>query len=370
MNFKKTAETLITGAHTLERSYYTSHDILKKEFDKIFQNQWICIGRSSEIKKPGQYKTVDIGNESIILLRDINLRLIAHYNVCRHRGTRMCDKKQGIFSKTIQCGYHGWSYSLDGSLVSAPHMNKVKNFNKKDFPLHSVNIDEWEGFVFINLSDSPKDFNAVFEPLINRFHQWDISNLDIFETKSYEINGNWKLVIQNYCECYHCPTLHPELAEIHHYMGGKNDMYEGPFLGGYMDFNDKKDSITGTGKLCCPPLPNLNNKEKKRVYYYSLFPNMLLSLHPEYVMYHIIWPKGPNKCIVECSWLFSKDIIKKNKYNLKDAVNFWDMTNKQDWYISELSQLGINSKKYSPAPYSTQESLLAAFDNYYLNFIK
>ena len=303
-------------------------------------------------------------------MRNNNDKIIAHYNVCRHRGTRICNHNSGQFSKSIQCGYHGWTYDLNGDLIGAPHMDAVTNFNKDNYSLHHVALKEWEGFIFINLSNKPSNFEIYFSPILNRFKQWNISTLKTLETKRYDVEGNWKLVIQNYCECYHCPILHPDLAAIHNYMGGRNDLYEGPFLGGYMDFNKNKDSITKNGELCSPILPELEEKNKKRVYYYSIFPNMLLSLHPEYVMFHTVWPDGNKKSIVECSWLFEEDVINSNKYQPEDAINFWDMTNKQDWYISELSQLGIQSKKYSPAPYSGQESLLAAFDSYYLKQFK
>ena len=132
-----------------------------------------------------------------------------------------------------------------------------------------------------------------------------------------------------------------------------------------MNFNENKKSVTSSGDLCCPPIKNLNKKELDRVYYYSIAPNMLLSLHPEYVMYHTVWPIDVDHCEVECSWLFEKETVDSKKYNTDEAINFWDTTNKQDWHICELSQLGIQSKKYNPAPYSGQESLLAAFDSYY-----
>ena len=370
MSFKKTASTLSKNANTLKRKYYISKKILNKEYEHLFYKHWICAGRSSELSSIGQYKTINIGKENIIILRDNNNKIVAHYNVCRHRGTRICKNKNGHFSKSIQCGYHGWTYDLNGDLIGAPHMDAVENFNKINYALHSVALKEWEGFIFINLSDKPNNFEFYFSPILNRFKQWNISTLKTLETKKYNVKGNWKLVIQNYCECYHCPILHPELAAIHNYMGGRNDLYDGPFLGGYMDFNKNKESISKNGQLCSPILPQLEEKNKKRVYYYSIFPNMLLSLHPEYVMFHTVWPDGYKKSKVECSWLFEDDVINSNKYQLKNAVDFWDMTNKQDWHISELSQLGIQSKKYTPAPYSGQESLLAAFDSYYLKQFK
>ena len=365
MSFKKTATTLPKGAHTLERDYYVNPDILQKEYKNIFLNNWICAGRTSELSKAGQYKVISVGTESVIILRDANGILRGHTNVCRHRGTRICDNKVGQFSKTIQCGYHGWTYGLNGQLVGAPHMDEVDGFEKSDYPLFSVPVAEWEGFIFINFSDNPQNFDITFGPLKDRFKPWTMGDLLPLKTISYDVSGNWKLVIQNYCECYHCPILHPDLAAITPYMGGRNDLHEGSFLGGYMDFNEEKNSITSSGNLCCPPLKNVKEDDMKRVYYYSIFPNMLLSLHPEYVMYHTIWPKGVDKCSVECTWLFEKGVAESDEHKPYEAIDFWDMTNQQDWYISELSQLGIQSQKYTPAPYSGQESLLAAFDQYY-----
>jgi len=370
MTFFKTADTLNPGAHTLSSKYYTKKEILKQEYKNIFLKHWICVGRAEDIAKPSEYFTLDIGGENVIILRDNKGMLKAFFNVCRHRGTRICQNNKGKFSKTIQCGYHGWTYNLDGNLVGAPHMDNVDKFNKKDYPLHSVSIEEWEGFLFLNLDDHPENFGKKFEPIIDRFSSWNLDNLAIKESRIYNVNCNWKLIIQNFCECYHCPIIHPQLAEIHNYMGGRNDLYKGPFLGGYMDFNEGKESITTSSELCCPPIEGVDGDDLRRVYYYSIFPNLLLSLHPEYVMYHTVWPAGINKCTVKCSWLFSKEIVKSNKYNIKDAIDFWDKTNKQDWAICELSYQGVQSKKYEPAPYSGQESLLAAYDNYYLQHFK
>ena len=173
-------------------------------------------------------------------------------------------------------------------------MDNVDNFNKEDYHLHSVAIEEWEGFLFLNLNDHPKQFGKMFEPILDRFSSWNLDHLSIKESRIYNVNCNWKLIIQNFCECYHCPIIHPQLAEIHNYMGGRNDLYKGPFLGGYMDFNEGKESITTSSELCCPPIEGVDGDDLHRVYYYSIFPNLLLSLHPAYFMYHTVWPIGTN----------------------------------------------------------------------------
>ena len=363
--YHKTATTLIKGAKTLDGKYYSNAKIFKEELKNIFYENWLCVGRANDLKKEGNYISFEIGNENVIIVRNKKNQLNGFYNVCRHRGTRICNDKKGSFSKTIQCKYHGWTYNLNGNLVGAPNMENVDGFKKSDYPLHNISIKEWNSFIFICLSDNPENFENFYKPLKNKFNEWQLSTLKTIKQIDYTIKANWKLVMQNYNECYHCPTIHPELAKIHHFTSGENDLYEGPFLGGFMTLNDDKKSITESGDLISKPIPGVNKENLNRVYYYSLFPNMLISLHPDYVMYHIVVPLSPSKCKVTCSWLFFQESDDKNNYS--DAIEFWDKTNKQDWEISELSQLGIQSKKYTPGPYSTRESLLSTFDNYYLS---
>ena len=363
--YHKTATTLIKGAKTLDGKYYSNEKIFKEELINIFYENWLCVGRTNDIKKEGNYISFEIGNENVIIVRNEKNQLNGFYNVCRHRGTRICNDKKGSFSKTIQCKYHGWTYNLNGNLVGAPNMENVDGFKKSDYPLHNISIKEWNSFIFICLSDNPENFENFYKPLKNKFNEWQLSRLKTIRQIDYTIKANWKLVMQNYNECYHCPTIHPELAKIHHFTSGENDLYEGPFLGGFMILNEDKKSISESGNLCSKPIPGVTKKNLNRVYYYSFFPNMLISLHPDYVMYHTIIPLAPSKCKITCSWLFVEE--NKHHHNYDDAIEFWDKTNKQDWKISEQSQLGIQSKKYTPGPYSPRESLLSTFDNYYLS---
>ena len=352
----------------MQQKYYVDDSILKEEMTNIFFNGWVCCGRSQDIPNKGDYKLVNIGNESIIILRDDQHQINAFFNVCRHRGTKICIKEEGCFSKSIQCPYHGWTYDLKGKLHAAPNMDAVNDFIKNEYSLHDVKLAEWEGFIFLNLANEPKDFSLEFFPLINCFSEWKIGELLTMERKTYQVNCNWKLIIQNFSECYHCPLIHPSLANITPYLGGRNDMVSGPFLGGYMEM--KSGSITKNGELCGPTLGELSTKNLNRVYYYSVFPNMLLSLHPDYVMYYVVWPTGSEKCIIYCSWLFSKNINEHIDHKPENAIDFWNKTNLEDWKICEQSQLGIKSKKYLPGPYSGQESLLAAYDEHYLDVLQ
>jgi len=360
--FVKRTDVTLLGAHTLPGRYFTSPEIFSEELEKIFLQRWLCVGREAQIARPGQYFLQQIGNESVIVLRDRSGAVRAHYNVCRHRGTRICEEHQGQFSETIQCPYHAWTYSLDGRLIGAPSTDTIEDFDKADWPLHSVATAVWEGFVFINLADDPEPFEEAYAAVMGRFSRFNLPSLAAHRRIDYRLRCNWKFVVQNYSECYHCPLVHPALVKISPPTSGENDLFRGPFLGGYMDIVDSSESLTVSGRSCGVMVGDLPNDDLKRVYYYSLFPNVLLSLHPDYVMYHTLWPKAPGETLVTCEWLFHPDTLKDPSYNPDDGVEFWDMTNRQDWHVCELSQAGVQSKRYTPGPYSRREGLSAAFD--------
>ena len=354
------------GARTLPNKYYVSEDIYNLENEKIFQSRWLYVCRESKLRSPGSYFLFEIEKESIIILRDRRKKVRAFYNVCRHRGTRLCTEPEGEFSKSIQCPYHAWTYGLDGKLIGAPNMHEIENFNKKDYPLHRVALEIWEGCIFINLSDNPKPFRKAFAPIYKKFKRWQLSKLEIDHSLLYEVNANWKLILQNYSECYHCPTLHPQLNRLTNFRDSANDLEEGPFLGGPMRMIKSGGSMTMSGNRCAMPLSGVSGEDLNRVYYYVIFPNMLLSLQPDYVLIHRILPLGTSKSTVICDWLFHPDAMTDSKFNPSDAIEFWNMTNKQDWEVCESAQKGIASKVYIPGPYSEFESMIAALDREYL----
>jgi len=181
------------------------------------------------------------------------------------------------------------------------------------------------------------------------------------------VNANWKLIFQNYSECLHCPAIHPELAGIMPYQSGANDLVEGPFLGGYMEIRAPHESATLSGRACGRVVSDdLDDVERRRGYYYSIMPNMLLSMQPDYVNYYILTPVAADRTIVESQWLFHPGNAGDPAFNPGDAIAFWDVTNRQDWDIVERSHLGIASRRYQPGPYSPRESIPAAWDREYL----
>jgi Rieske 2Fe-2S family protein len=362
--FRKTAEHFIAGATTLPQRYFVSSEVFELETERIFSKHWICVGHQSQIERPGDYFLQDIVGESLILLRDSKGNVRGFFNVCRHRGTRLCEQPNGRLHATIQCPYHAWTYSLEGALIGAPHMDQVPDFDRAEHSLHEVALELWEGFIFVNLAENPQPLATALAPLAGKFSAWNLPILRSAKRIEYDVRANWKLIFENYSECYHCPLVHPALSKLSPYDKAENDLSEGPFLGGFMPIHGS--SLTKSGNACAPPLGNLPAEDGSRVYYYSLFPNMLLSIHPDYVLVHQLWPCSPGRMKIVCDWLFHPDAFGRTDFCPEDAVEFWDLTNRQDWHVCELSQQGIASRAYRPGPYSPRESLLAAWDREYL----
>lgn len=366
--FHPTTDSYRAGARTMPGEYYTSDAILREEQERVFASQWICVGRESDIAEPGAFVLADVAGESIIVVRDrgSESKVRAFYNVCRHRGTRVCAETSGRFGETIQCPYHAWTYRLDGRLTGAPHMSETEGFSMADYPLHAARLEHWEGFLFVNLSAAPEPFAELFAPMHERFSRFNLASLRTVRRIDYDVNANWKLVMQNYSECLHCPTIHPELTTKLPYTSGANDLTEGAFLGGYMEIKAPHESATMSGRSCALPLGDLPDADRGRAYYYTLFPSMMLSIHPDYAVFYSVRPVAADRTAVRCEWMVHPDAPAAAGYNIADAEEFWDRTNRQDWDICERSQAGVSSRVYAPGPYSPRESIPAAWDREYL----
>jgi len=354
------------GAMTLPQRWYVNDEVFAAEQQRIFSGGWVCIGRVEHVQKPGDYFVAEVAGESLIVVRDEANETHVFYNVCRHRGTRLCETQSGHFSGSMQCSYHAWTYALDGTLLVARNMNAVPGFSAGNYPLQEAAHAQWEGFLFVNLAREPEPFKTAFAALLGRFDAWNIGALRTARTIEYDVACNWKLLFQNYSECYHCPLVHPQLEKLSASDSGRNDLTEGPFLGGYSELREEGMGLTMSGKTPRPPLGTVGGEDLRRDYYYTIFPSLLLSLHPDYVMVHYLQPVTTTRTRITCAWLFDPNTMARPDFDPSDAVEFWDLTNRQDWHVNELTQKGVLSKAYTPGPYANAEGLLAAFDRHYL----
>lgn len=355
-------DALPEGARTLPAAYYVDPEYFRREMDRLFRRMWLCAARRDELEPPGRFVVRELPGESIIVTSDGPGRLRAFHNVCRHRGTRLCTEPEGRFGGSIQCPYHAWTYDLTGRLVGAPHMDDVAHFRREDYPLHAVQVDDWDGHVFINLSTDPAPLAQQLADLPEKFRSWRMEELRLRHRVVYDIAANWKLLVQNYNECLHCPNVHPALNRLSYYLSGENEPLQPTYMGGRMDLRPGVETLSMDGT--CPRrfLPGLSREDARRVYYYVVFPNLFLSLHPDYMLVHTLWPVAPDRTINICEWHFHRDELARPSFTAQDAIDFWDMTNRQDWHVCELSQAGIASRAYTPGPYSNREDLLYAFD--------
>lgn len=355
-----------SGAKTLDARWYVLPEVFASERERIFGGSWIAVGRADSIAEPGDFFVADIAGESLIVTRDDDGGIHAFYNVCRHRGTQLCQEREGRFKGSIQCPYHAWTYGLDGRLNVARNMSEVEGFSLDEYPLHEAACALWNGFIFVNLARDAEPMDRAFAPILDRFARWQLDDVRTAHTIVYDIACNWKLIFENYSECYHCPVVHPQLEKLSPSDSGRNDLTEGAFLGGYSELRAHGMSLTTSGSTMRPPLGEIGGEDLLRSYYYTIFPSMLLSLHADYAMAHYIRPVAPDRTIVECAWLFDRDTMLMPHFDPSDAVEFWDLTNRQDWHVNELTYRGVQSRSYTPGPYANAEGLLAAFDRYYL----
>ncbi len=349
---------------TLPARAYTDPAWFALEIDQVFAGMWIAAGRAAQLPREGAFVRRDVAGASVLIVRGAGESIRAFHNVCRHRGTRLCTDGDGVFAGSIQCPYHAWSYGLDGRLIGAPQMEGLDGFDRADYPLREVACATWDGHIFINLGDAPPPLLDQLGELPQRFAPWQMQDLRLAHRIEYDVAANWKLIVQNYNECLHCPVIHPLLNRMHHYLGAENVPSSEHYCGGAMGFKDGVETLSTDGKRRRDVLPGLSGRDRSLVHYFAIYPNFLLTLHPDYMTTLTIWPQDCGRTTLIAEWHFHPDEIAKPDFVSADAIEFWDRTNREDWAISEQSYLGISSRGYVPGPYSARELQLWEFDQF------
>ncbi len=354
----------------LSGRYFHNQDVFQQEQKSLFTGAWLCAGHSSELEEVGDYFTRYLGHEPLLFSRS-EAGVQGFYNVCRHRGTRLVEAECGHGAKNFQCPYHAWTYGLDGTLIGAPRMRGVEGFDPAKLGLLPIPTEEWNGFIFYRLAtplESDAEPGSVAEQMLDfpDISAYGCEDLVSTSRKRYEVKANWKVLCQNYGECYHCALVHPQLNEISNYLSGGDQKQGDCFVGGPMTLNEGYNTMNMTGLTDRPSLPGVEEADERDVLFYNVYPNFLLSLHRDYVISHVLWPTGPETTTIVCDWLFHRDEAKQSDFDDSSEVEFWHVTNQQDWAICEQTQLGARSRGYRPVMYQEGEGCLAEFDRWYL----
>ena len=356
-------------AMTLPGRVYWDEAILEREYAEIFSTLWVGAGHVAQLANPGDFRRVDFGRESIVLIADSQREIRAFHNTCRHRGTRLVRDECGSGLNRILCPYHAWAYAADGRLVSAPRMEERPGFDKGQFPLAEVRVDTFSGLLMMNLNEDAEALpNALADfPDIG---DWGLGGLVPHGVKRYDIAANWKLIVENYSECYHCPLVHPQLHSISDHLAEGYASVEGRwFNGGPMGLREGAATMTMDGQTARAPLPGLNDEQVRLIHYYHIYPNTLVGLHPDYVLVHYVWPRGVDRSEVVTEWYFHPEQVAAPDFDPADAIEFWDVTNQQDWDLCENAQLGLRSSGHQPGPYQPAEECVQMFDRWYARFM-
>ena len=354
----------VERASMLPPAAFADPAVLDWEVENLFGG-WVCFGHASVIAEAGSWLMREIGPSSVFAMTGADGVPRAFLNVCRHRGSRLVEETEGKVRRRIQCPYHGWSYDLDGSLVAAPHMDAVENFDRDCFGLIEARSAVVGGLLLVDLGGEAPDPGGHVGDLRGFLDRWRLGSLERARGTVYDVAANWKAIAENYNECLHCPGVHPELNALSDYRSGESQVGAGRWCGGSMTLNEGAETMgTGHGHAGDrPAIDGLDAKEINSVYYFALFPNALVSLHPDYVMLHTLWPRAVDRTEVICEWFFEPETMARPDFDPSDAVDFWDTVNRQDWRVCELTQRGVRTKGYTAGRYSADEGDVHAFDS-------
>jgi Rieske 2Fe-2S family protein len=386
--------------YSLQRQFYCDDEVFQADMDHVIGRKWLVAGHVDRVRNRGDYFLFKIGQESIIIVRSDESTINAFYNVCRHRGSLICTKPQGHVAR-LTCGYHAWSYGLDGALLAARLM--PADFSKQDNGLHRCHVRVFHGLIFINLSDqTPVDFDATFADLGPYLDFHGLDDAKIAHAESYPTTANWKLIVENFVECYHCAPAHPEFCSMHppealiafgagpssgpreavekylpalkawearaaslgRPLGTVDDGPESSHLRLLLQrtIRDGYETETPDGK----PASSLMGKrvafDQGRMYL-SFSPFTQLVATNDFAVLFLFTPRSTMATDVDLYWLVDG---KATDVDVKRMIWGWDETTKQDKEITENNQAGILSKQYQPGRYSEHERRVVTFQQWYL----
>ncbi|WP_320780630.1 aromatic ring-hydroxylating dioxygenase subunit alpha [Streptomyces sp. CRN 30] len=335
---------------TLPGHYYTDPAVFRREQELLFESMWMCAVRSADLPRPGAYRTVRIGRESVLVTRSRTGGLRAFLNVCRHRGARLCTEESGEVRRTLRCPYHAWTYDLDGRLVAAPNLARMPDVDRVAYGLVGVALREWLGYAWVCLAEEPPSFEeTVIGSAVERLgdaaaiDRYGTEGLTLGERVSYDVRANWKLIVENFMECYHCATIHPELSEVlPEFRGGYAAQY---YVGHGAAFGEGVEGFTVDGSTGFGKLPEVAREQDRRYYAITVKPTAFVNLVPDHVILHRMFPLAEDRTLVECDWLYAPEVVASGA-DVSKSVQLFHRVNTQDFAACERTQPAMGSRAY------------------------
>ena len=382
---------------SLDQKFYKDTSIFDLEKHNIFYNSWIFIGHESQIPNKGDFFVYKLLDEEIIVLRNKENKVKAFFNVCRHRGSRVCLEEKGNTSR-FSCPYHSWTYNLDGKLLAAKSLRE--GIDKSKLGLHPCNIESASGMLLINLSDNPQSLKNLKSDLKEPFEMFGFKDLKVAAHKNYPIASNWKLAVENYQECYHCAPAHPEYSLSHSlkiedepgFDEAQEKMMNNLESCGLKDIEVNKDFsnkdpdqeqyaysryalfdgyMTGSkdGKPLAPLLGDIK-EFNQGCSDFNIGPVSYFLAYCDHIVGYIFTPTSQDQCQCDIYWLVNKDAEENKDYDKEKLMWLWDVTTYADETIIVNNQKGVNSIKYQSGPYTDKEQSTRRFIKWYLSELK
>ncbi|MGW4225809.1 aromatic ring-hydroxylating oxygenase subunit alpha [Streptomyces bauhiniae] len=335
---------------TLPGRYYTDPEVFRREQEALLESMWFCAVRSADLDRPGAFRTVQVGRESVLVTRDRTGALRAFLNVCRHRGARLCTEESGEVRRSLQCPYHAWTYGLDGKLVAAPNLTKMPDVDRDRYGLIKVALREWLGYAWVCLADEPPSFEAtVRHAAVERLgdpaaiERYGTEHLALGKRVTYDVRANWKLIVENFMECYHCATIHPELTEVlPEFADGYAAQY---YVGHGAEFGAGVAGFTVDGSAGFGRLPEVAEEQDRRYYALTVRPNVFVNLVPDHVILHRMFPLAEDRTVVECDWLYAPEVVASGA-DVSKSAELFHRVNVQDFAACERTQPAMSSRAY------------------------
>lgn len=330
---------------------YTDEAVLAWERRVLLGGGWVCVGRSADVAEPRSRRAVPFEEAAVLLVRGEDGVLRGFHNTCRHRGHELLPCGATATGRFIACPYHNWVYELSGRLHKVPAAQRT-GLDTQAYGLVPVAVAEWQGFVFVNADGTAPPLREYFAGLDDRLAPYGLPRLVVAAEHEYELAANWKLAVENYHECYHCTSLHPQLCQVSPPESGSLYPSTGLWIGGSMGLAADAVTMSVSGESPTGPMRGVRGDALREVLYLQLVPTLLLSPHPDYVLVHVLEPLRADRTRVRCQWLFPPEVVAREGFDPAYAVQFWDITNKQDWAACESVQRGVRSTGYRPGPLS------------------
>jgi len=334
---------------TLPGRYYTDPAVFAREQEHIFESMWFCAVRSGDLATPGAFRTVQVGRESVLVVRGRDGLLRGFLNVCRHRGAMLYTELAGEVRRNLQCPYHAWTYGLDGRLVAAPNLVTMPDVDRVERGLVTVHLREWLGYAWVCLAEEPPSFEQdVLQAVVERLgdlaaiEAYRVDELAVGRRISYDVQANWKLIVENFMECYHCATIHPELTEVlPEFASGYAAQY---YVGHGAQFAEDAQGFTIDGREGFDTLPGVADDQDRRYYAITVKPTVFLNLVPDHVIVHRMFPVSASRTIVECDWLYAPEVMGRD---VSHSVELFHRVNEQDFAACERTQPAMSSRAYA-----------------------